>query len=57
MNRIKVTIATTNFELKAIKDKYGDSVLSAIYGACHMVEVTGADFRTVKGQEFWERVK
>jgi DNA replication protein DnaC len=57
LNRIRVTIGTTNYDVEAIKNKYGDSVLSAIYGSCKLVEVTGADYRTVKGESFWENLK
>jgi DNA replication protein DnaC len=54
LNRIKVTIGTTNYDLKAIKDHYGESVLSAIYGACKVVEVKGGDYRTIKNEKFWK---
>ena len=57
INRIRVTIGTTNYNVKAIKDKYGDSVMSAIYGSCKIVEVAGCDYRTVKGEKFWEGIK
>ena len=57
LNRIKVTIGTTNYDIKQIRDKYGDSVLSAIYGSCRVVEVTGSDYRLLKGTEFWEKLK
>jgi DNA replication protein DnaC len=57
LNRIRVTIGTTNYDVKAIKDRYGDSVMSAIYGSCKIVEVGGYDYRMVKGEKFWEEIK
>lgn len=57
LNRIRVTIGTTNYDVKAIREKYGDSVLSAIYGSCKIIEVTGYDYRTIKGEKFWEGIK
>lgn len=57
MNRKLVTIASTNYDKEAIKDQYGDSVLSVLYGACKFVEVKGEDYRLIRGQEFWDKLK
>lgn len=53
LNRHLVTIGTTNYKFEQIRDKYGDSVLSVVSGACLKLEVTGQDIRGKIGQKFW----
>ena len=57
INRNLITIVTTNFTLQAIKENYGDSILSIFYGSCHPLEVKGQDYRRVKSKKFWDGLK
>jgi len=57
INRNLITIGTTNYGKNAIKEKYGDSVMSVLYGCCKTFEVVGQDYRTIRGLNFWENLK
>jgi len=56
-NRGKVTIATTNYSKKEIKESYGDSVFSVLNGACKAIRVEGEDYRLYRSQKFWEELE
>jgi DNA replication protein DnaC len=57
INRGKVTIATTNYDMKAVTKAYGDSVLSVLRGYVQFIEVSGEDFRGYLGDKFKERLE
>ena len=57
LNRGLVTIASTNLQPDAIQRTYGDSVFSILLGVCKFVEVTGEDYRRMRGQKFWGKIK
>jgi DNA replication protein DnaC len=57
LNKNLVTIGSTNYDIKSLKEVYGESVLSVIYGACKILEIKGKDFRVIKGKGFWDELE
>jgi len=57
LNRNRVTIISTNYNLQELNKQYGESVISILYGACKMLAVKGEDYRKGGiGREFWDKV-
>lgn len=57
VNKSLITIGSTNYDEQSLKDIYGESVLSIIYGACKIIEVKGRDFRKIQGKSFWDKLE
>jgi DNA replication protein DnaC len=57
INRNLVTIGTTNYPLNAIKEQYGESVMSVLSGSCKLFEIKGVDYRPIRSFNFWKGIK
>lgn len=56
VNRGLVTILSTNYTQRDLKQRYGDSVFSIMSQVGRLVPVKGYDYRLIQGEQFWTKI-
>ena len=56
LNAGKVIIACTNWTLDEIRENFGESISSLIFGKCKIVNMIGSDYRSELQESFFDRL-